>query len=186
MSQSVQIEILEGRIVLCHKHFSIAEFWVDKSGSPHLRRIADVDTLGFTSPKSAADLDVKIVTKENSSVGLPHRIVEKATDKTYAAKKAKTPKPTYSSSGDHINHSERDAILSHVLDSLIDEPNATKKRSAQISKEIAEKLGVKPMAVAGVKANLARGVYGDVQSIISYRSKHRKENSWRNGLTLSR
>lgn len=64
---------------------------------------------------------------------------------------------------------DSDPILTAILDSWVREPGQSKTRTGQISEEIANEFGVKKMAVAGVRAALSRGVYGDFDELVKVR-----------------
>lgn len=68
----------------------------------------------------------------------------------------------------------RDDILDLIIQSYIDYPNQSKTLTSRISHEIAEKLDVKVMTVAGVRANLARGSYDQtLEQMIAAKRKAR-------------
>lgn len=63
-------------------------------------------------------------------------------------------------SSDSIEELLRDEVLSEIVDSYIAEPKQSKKRTAQITHEMSERLSAGVMSIAGVRANLTRGAYG--------------------------
>lgn len=54
-----------------------------------------------------------------------------------------------------------DPVLEAILDSLIDHPNQISSFRAAETRRIAEEFGVRMYAVAGVRAALTKGIYGD-------------------------
>lgn len=76
-------------------------------------------------------------------------------------------------SPDHIAEGQRDSVLTSILDSMLDTPNQSKAFRVEETKRIAARFDEPIMAVAGVRANLTRGSYGDVDNLLTKRRRAR-------------
>lgn len=74
---------------------------------------------------------------------------------------------------DHLMSTEVRNALNAILDSYIDEPVQSRTRTAQITREIAERFEFPKYAVAGVRAALTKGTYGDFDDLVSARRRAR-------------
>lgn len=74
---------------------------------------------------------------------------------------------------DRINDSLRDELIVSILDSWLDEPDQTKKRTAEITAEIATQLHANKWTIAGVRAALTKGIYGDKDHLLQARAAQR-------------
>lgn len=61
--------------------------------------------------------------------------------------------------GQTISSSTVEGLIEAIVASYIEEPRQTKKRTAQITKELSERFAVPVMSIAGVRAALTRGAY---------------------------
>lgn len=75
---------------------------------------------------------------------------------------------------DRINDSLRDELIVSILDSWLDEPDQTKKRTAEITAEIATKLHANKWTIAGVRAALTKGIYGERDQLLQARAAQRR------------
>lgn len=70
---------------------------------------------------------------------------------------------------DSISKDNRDRVLIAILDSIILNPFQTKAERVEETLRIAQELNERKFAVAGVRAALARGTYGDATKLIRNR-----------------
>lgn len=56
-------------------------------------------------------------------------------------------------------------IVARVVQSFIDEPQQSKKRTAEITRTIAAQTGIPVMSIAGVRAALSKDMYGDFEEM---------------------
>lgn len=56
-------------------------------------------------------------------------------------------------------------VVEALVQSLVDEPNQTKTRQAAISREIAQRMGIQVMSIAGIRASLTKNAYGDLEDM---------------------
>lgn len=76
-------------------------------------------------------------------------------------------------SDDHLLSTEVRNALNAILDSYIDEPVQSRARTAAITRDIAERFEYPKYAIAGVRAALTKGIYGDFDDLVSARRRHR-------------
>lgn len=88
-------------------------------------------------------------------------------------------KPKVGSGGnsgpDTIAETQRDKVLNAILDSLLDHPDQDKTFTSTETKRIAKKYNQGHMQVAGVRANLTRGSYGDLDKMLRSRRRQRSQ-----------
>jgi hypothetical protein len=83
--------------------------------------------------------------------------------------------------GDRIYEALRDELIVAILDSHLDEPNQSKKRTAEITEQLVTKLNAAKWTIAGVRAAMTRGVYGSKDVLLQERAKQRARSAQRTG-----
>lgn len=118
-------------------------------------------------------IDVSILVKEEEpAVGLPRYTKKKAkTEVIKAPRAAKRAGATVAV--DNIDAFKRDQVLNAILDSIIDRPDQKPAFRASETKRIAAEFSEPLFAVAGVRAALTRGTYGDPDEVLSKRKRQR-------------
>lgn len=139
-----------------------------------LRDTADMEWVQHL-PLDRKNLDVYLVRYHKEGIMALPRTVKEPVQTTVVKARRKTAGPGPDTVNvDHIPESKRDQVLGAILDSMIDQPDQTRSQIADIGIAIAERYGERKMAVAGVRANLTRGAYGDIKILISNRIKSRR------------
>lgn len=110
-------------------------------------------------------VDVVTYEKEAESLSLPRVNRERAQTRTLRPS-PKRQTQQYDSKSDTITVPEKNKVLDMVLKSLKNNPHQTKAEIAAETHRIAERCHVGVMAVAGVRANLTRGRYGNVKTLL--------------------
>lgn len=119
-------------------------------------------------------LDVYTLIKEEDQGSIVPIIPKrKELARTRVVKASRAPKPTSSSSTDSIETHSRDKVLDAILDSLLDHPEQTKSFTSAETRRIAKKYDQGVYVVAGVRANLTRGSYGDLNKVLDTRRRQR-------------
>lgn len=75
--------------------------------------------------------------------------------------------------GQSIASGEVTELVEAICQSYVEEPNQTKMRTAAITKELSQRFGIPVMSIAGVRANLTRGTYGDFNTMVAAAGKRR-------------
>lgn len=117
--------------------------------------------------------------KDEDPMATPRLVADAGaeTDTLYTPAAPKRTSSGGSSNVDRINDHEQNAILVAILRGHALCPERTKSQIAEETREIAKQLGVRPMAVAGVRAAFTRGTYGDpATEIAAYRRRLEKES----------
>lgn len=169
MYRNIEIWVNDDRISVSFRGRTVTEFCIEKNSSKLFRRNVEDDEIIQDFSGSLIDLEkisVDVITFENSKdtfMALPkaHRRVAK-TEKITPAKAAK--RVDHDRNFDSISDTESKLILNEILASLKNNPHQTKTERSKETHRIAAKLNVKPMAVAGVRANMTRGVYGKIDA----------------------
>ena len=123
---------------------------------------------------------------EEDPLALPRLVNDRGAkvDTLYEPRAKKKAHTSGGASEERIVEHERDKILHLVLEGRTLFPHRSKTEIAEETKNIAERLGVREMAVAGVRAALTRGVYGDPDVLINNtRIRLEKEAVGGKGLT---
>lgn len=76
-------------------------------------------------------------------------------------------------SDEHLVSTEVRTALNAILDSYLDEPVQSRTRTAQITKDIAQRFDYPKYAVAGVRAALTKGIYGEFDELLAHRRQQR-------------
>jgi hypothetical protein len=135
----------------------------------------------LTQPPAASpqiEVDSVVRQKDAFSMSLPRLSSKRLQDgDTFAP----TPEPKSSSGGSHtgtgMGHHTRDVILNSILDSMLANPNASKRTTEQESARIAKECGVSIGSVAAVRANYTRGRYGEPDSVLRLRATFLQKNA---------
>lgn len=119
-------------------------------------------------------LDVYTLVKEileENSVAIPRYAKRKASTTVIRAPRKQS--SNGSSSNDSILEHARDQVLNAILDSLIDNPDQSRAFRQAETARIAKKFKEGLFVVAGVRAALTRGSYGDESRLIAKRKRQR-------------
>lgn len=168
----LEVYVSETRLTIAKGH-TIAEFSIDADRQLHVRVPPEVigEVVWETDVVLAAtplQVDVIVYEKEDSAVALPRTRAQRKTATTETIRPARRAKPsrTYLSRTDGITDPQKEKVLNMVLRSLKRNPHQSRAEVAAESHRIADACGVGVMAVAGVRANLTRGAYGDPKKLI--------------------
>lgn len=135
----------------------------------------DAATFAAHLPLALQHLDISIVTRERLGVdtmALPKLKKTPATDDKILARRAQ-PRSADSVGVEVVERHTRDRILNDILDSWIDHPTQTKAETVAETKRLADKYEEGLFVVAGVRAALTRGSYGDYGALLSKRRAQR-------------
>lgn len=165
MHRKIEIVVSRDRVTVCYRGRSVSEFGIDADSDLLVRKNNTTDVAeevdSFTNLRS---ISVDVITFEESKdsiMALPKAHRRSAKTESIIPEQAKK-RYNDKRDFDSISQFESKSILNEILASLKNNPHQTTSERAKETHRIATKLGVRPMAVAGVRANMARGVYGKV------------------------
>ena len=171
----LDVIVKDHSVTIVHRGRTIAEFSVlaeDRRCQVYIpvtaledERVTFGDTINLAPRETLA---VDITTYESpleGTMALPRAVKERAATRQIKPTTVKVRNST-PSNRDTIDTSERDKVLNLVLKSLKANPNQTKAEISAESHRIAKAAKVHVMAVAGVRANLTRGTYGNVKTLL--------------------
>lgn len=166
MSFKVEVVVNNEKITICFRGRNIAEFGIDPQSGKILRKLNDTDVSENVNHVlfNLSPVSVDVITFEDpkdSFMALPKAHRRAAANETIAARKSDK-RHNYERDFDSVSDSEAKSILHEIIGSLRNNPHQTKAERSKETHRIATKLGVKPMSVAGVRANMTRGVYGNI------------------------
>lgn len=174
MSTYSNIEILvrEKQIEIWYHHRHYLSIGIQPGDRPFLmdaRRYDEIDLVD-NLPLSLNKLDVDLTVGERDIMGLVKNRTSKATTQRIEVSRA----PVVPQQGEtipRVNEYVRDHILSEILDSLARYPHQTRKETVQETERIARTYKEGKYVVAGIRANLTRGTYGDSEKLIAQRRR---------------
>lgn len=150
--------------------------------------IPDVDAVALTeSPSEARQLlQVTVRYKDPTEMGLlKYRTVTAAPEmepvvtepkniyRSQSKSRSRSAKKQSSEQKvDVIDDRTRDQVLNEIIESYVKHPDQSRKFTADLTKELAEKHGLTLFQVAGVRAALTKGKYGRPDDLIARFEKH--------------
>lgn len=181
MIETIELWVSEHSVAIFHRSKLVARVAVGTDGVPILNVLpADDEAVRYVASMPLGEevrrLDVMTSVLEQlpeESVALPRRQRYKTRTETITAPRATKARRRSLQNVDTIAAEESSAILTKILDSLLENPTPTKAETAAVSKAIAAEVGVGLYQVAGVRANLTRGTYGRVSTLLRKRRDQR-------------
>lgn len=174
----VEVAVNDYRIEIWYQGRHYASFGIDektRAFTVHLARRADT-AISATPLGLTTKLDVSVRAKDplqEAHVALPRRLRKPA--KTQIIKATRSEKNDRASvSADQIAGHVRDQVKIAILDSLLDNPGQSKVFTQAETRRIAKKYKEGVFVVAGVRAALTRGTYGDQAKLLESRRRERR------------
>lgn len=164
--KTVEVWVTNTRVSISYRGMTVAEYSVDQDNHILQRHSLICPVVNDVHQPTHNDeqIKVEVITYEDSEdtfMALPRANRRTATTETIAPHRKRT-KVQHARDFDTISDAESKKILNEIIASLKNNPHQTKIERAKETHRIASKLGVRPMAVAGVRANMTRGAYGRI------------------------
>lgn len=176
---SLELYVTEHDVSVLYRGRTVARFYVENNTICRQNftddLIVDVQSLSMTPDTIKVEVITLDYPPQESVVSLPNTRRRAATTETIHPRKKNGAKITHTQDADTITDAESSRILREILLSEHRLPNQSKTQRAAETHRIAEKVGVRPMAVAGVRANMTRGAYGNPRTLkASFANKLKK------------
>lgn len=137
---------------------------------PNSEEIVLDENLGMHLLPFDADVITRRITSEwNEPLPTFDRLAIEEVQETLTFQRAPRANQNLEVSGEHLLNVEVRNALNAILDSYVDEPVQSKRRTAEITNEIAERFDYPKYAVAGVRAALTKGIYGNFDELLAHR-----------------
>lgn len=175
MIEELELIVTDHTVQVWHRLRQFLTFAIDDDGRFVLRLYRpEAITLVDHEPLNGhlRKLDVIAVTpEEETSMALPAP-KHKRSDVHRASRAVRR---NTDGGADNISERQRDKVLNALLDSLLDDPQQSKTAQASETRRIASKFGEPLFAVAGVRAALTKGSYGEPAKLLAARRRFRSK-----------